>query len=63
MSITEGLQKKLLEYQKNEITEYHIYKKIAKTIKVSENQQIVEKIAADEYRHYNDWKKYTKQDV
>ena len=57
------IKEKLLVYQKNEITEHHIYVKLAETMGSSENRNVLEKIAADELRHYHDWKKYTQQDV
>jgi VIT1/CCC1 family predicted Fe2+/Mn2+ transporter len=50
-------------FQRTEITEYHIYKRLAKSIKNPENRLIMEQIAEDELRHSEDWKKYTQQDV
>ena len=50
-------------FQRIEITEYHIYKRLAKSIKDPENRLIMEKIAEDELRHSEDWKKYTQQDI
>ena len=50
-------------FQRIEITEYHIYKRLAKSIKNPENRLIMEQIAEDELRHSEDWKKYTQQDV
>jgi VIT1/CCC1 family predicted Fe2+/Mn2+ transporter len=63
MNISEDLRKKLLVFQKNEITEYHIYMKLAKKIGLPENQRILESIANDELRHYNAWRTHTKQDI
>ena len=63
MSISDEIRRKLLAYQGNEITEYHIYKKLAQTIKSPENRQVLEKIAGDELRHYHEWREYTQQDV
>jgi len=63
MSISDEIRRKLLVYQGNEITEYHIYKKLAQTIKSPENRQVLEKIAGDELRHYHEWREYTQQDV
>lgn len=59
----EATKAELLHYQQNEITEHHIYTKLAHTLKSSENRKILEEIAADELRHYGVWKTYTKQDV
>ena len=50
-------------FQRIEITEYHIYKRLAKSIKNPENRLIMEQIAEDELRHSEDWKKYTQQDI
>lgn len=63
MQLTEELRKKVLLFQETEITEYHIYKRLAQNNTVKENAKILNKIAEDELRHYNGWKKYTKQDV
>jgi VIT1/CCC1 family predicted Fe2+/Mn2+ transporter len=63
MNISEDLRKKLLVFQKNEITEHHIYMKLAKKIRLPENQRILESIANDELRHYNAWRTHTKQDI
>lgn len=50
-------------FQRIEITEYHIYKRLAKSIKDPENRLILEKIAEDELRHSEDWKKYTQREI
>jgi VIT1/CCC1 family predicted Fe2+/Mn2+ transporter len=63
MNLDASLMQKLLTFQRNEITEHHIYSRLAKTIKSPENQAVLEKIAADELKHYNLWKTYTNQDV
>jgi VIT1/CCC1 family predicted Fe2+/Mn2+ transporter len=63
MSISEEIRRKLLTYQKNEITEYHIYRRLARTVSSPENRRILENIAADELRHYGVWRIHTQQDV
>jgi len=63
MSIAPEIQDQLLAHQRNEITEYHIYSNLAKSLKSSENQQILEEIAQQELRHYHIFKKYTQKDV
>jgi len=63
MELTPTLRQTLLTYQKVEITEHHIYLNLAKKTKSSENRQVLEAIARDELRHYQDWKKHTGQDV
>jgi VIT1/CCC1 family predicted Fe2+/Mn2+ transporter len=63
MDLSNTQRKRLLNFQKNEITEYHIYKKLARKIKDPENRSILEKIAEDELRHYHVWRKHTQEDV
>ncbi len=53
----------ILTAQKNEITEYFIYKKLARSTKDPHNKKILKEIAEDEWKHYNFWKKYTDSDV
>ncbi|MBN1369395.1 MAG: hypothetical protein JW954_04075 [Dehalococcoidaceae bacterium] len=54
---------RILEAQQNEITEYHIYRKLASKIKDPHNSQILDAISQDELRHHNIWKEYTQRDV
>jgi VIT1/CCC1 family predicted Fe2+/Mn2+ transporter len=63
MEIGEEIHEMLLAYQEDEITEHHIYTRLAETIESPENRQILEKIAADELHHYQRWRTYTQQDV
>jgi VIT1/CCC1 family predicted Fe2+/Mn2+ transporter len=63
MGITNEIRQQLLVYQRNEITEHHIYTMLAKAIKSPENRRVLETIAADELRHYHDWREHTQQDV
>ena len=63
MQLSESIRRQVLIFQQTEITEHHIYKRLAKKISSPENAQILEQIAEDELRHYNGWKKYTNQDV
>jgi len=63
MNLSEDLRQKLLAFQRNEITEHHIYGQLARTIKSPENRRILEKIAQDELQHYHRWRSYTQQDV
>jgi VIT1/CCC1 family predicted Fe2+/Mn2+ transporter len=53
----------LLGMQQGEITEHHIYKKIAATQKDTHNREVLTRIAQDELGHYGIWKRYTHQDV
>ncbi|HJS20420.1 MAG TPA: VIT1/CCC1 transporter family protein [Anaerolineales bacterium] len=63
MQLSESVREQVLNFQRTEITEYHIYKRLAKKVNTPENAKIIQQIAEDELRHYNGWKKYTNQDV
>lgn len=63
MKIDETTKSMMRKYQKNEITEYHIYRRLAKVVKGSENKKILERIAEDEMRHYNQWRTCTNTDI
>jgi VIT1/CCC1 family predicted Fe2+/Mn2+ transporter len=63
MTITQETKEQLLIYQKNEITEHHIYQKLAQTVQEAENSAVLAQIAEDELSHYRDWRQYTGQDV
>jgi VIT1/CCC1 family predicted Fe2+/Mn2+ transporter len=58
-----GLIATLLAMQRGEITEHHIYKKIAAAQKDPHNREVLNRIAQDELGHYGIWKRYTQQDV
>ena len=63
MSQEESIGHIIEAFQRAEITEYHIYKQLAKSIKDPENSEILNQIADDERRHAEDWKKYTQRDI
>jgi VIT1/CCC1 family predicted Fe2+/Mn2+ transporter len=63
MQLTEETIKQILAFQRTEITEYHMYTRLAKKINVPENARVMERIAQDELRHYNEWKQYSGRDV
>jgi VIT1/CCC1 family predicted Fe2+/Mn2+ transporter len=58
-----GQLKALKSFQKNEITEYHIYTKLSGVIKDENNSAILEKIGREEKAHYEIWKKYSGLDI
>lgn len=62
-AIPDPVRAQLLRYQQTEITEHHIYKRLARRLKDGENARILAQIAEDERKHYNVWKQYTGQDV
>ncbi|MBN2019716.1 MAG: hypothetical protein JW749_05770, partial [Sedimentisphaerales bacterium] len=53
----------ILEFQKNEITEHFIYKKLARFVKDAHNRDILEKISEEELNHYRILKKYSETDL
>ncbi|MDD5085177.1 MAG: VIT1/CCC1 transporter family protein [Candidatus Omnitrophica bacterium] len=59
----EDIRKRILGFQKNEITEYHIYTRLALSVKDSHNSEVLKRIADDELRHYGIWKKHSQEDV
>jgi len=63
MQIAEEIRERILVFQRIEITEYHIYKRLAEKINSPENAKIVAQIASDELRHYEGLKNYSGQDV
>jgi vacuolar iron transporter family protein len=54
---------RLLALQRSEITEHHIYTKIAAATAEPGNRDVLTRIAAEELGHYGIWKRYTGQDV
>src|SRR5690554_4736347 len=57
------LENLILKFQKNEITEYYIYKKLSQWIKAEKNSEILTEIAADEHSHYKKWKEISGKNV
>jgi VIT1/CCC1 family predicted Fe2+/Mn2+ transporter len=60
---TDKQTEQIKKFQKNEITEFHIYNRLAKKIKNKENREVLEKIANEEHAHYGFWKTYTGSEV
>jgi VIT1/CCC1 family predicted Fe2+/Mn2+ transporter len=60
--VNEPLRQRLLAYQRNEITEHHIYRKLARRA-APENRSVLEQMAEHELRHYHAWRTHTRQDV
>lgn len=57
------LRKRILKFQRNEITEHLIYEKLSRSVRDRHNSGVLKRISGDELRHYNVWKKYTGEDV
>ncbi|UCG35490.1 MAG: VIT1/CCC1 transporter family protein [Candidatus Omnitrophota bacterium] len=63
MELSADLKKAVLTAQKNELTEYIIYKKLAAIIKDEHNNKLLAQISQDELRHHNFWQKLTNRSV
>ncbi len=48
----------IIEAQRNEVTEYHIYKSLARQARDLSNKKLLEQIAAEELEHYRFWMSY-----
>ncbi|MBN1914044.1 MAG: VIT1/CCC1 transporter family protein, partial [Candidatus Omnitrophica bacterium] len=59
-----GKDKKIIKgFQKNEITEYLVYKALSRLAKNGHNRAVLEKISKEELSHYHIWHKYTGEKV
>lgn len=56
MALPPEIRKHILTFMENEITEYHIYRRLAAQETHPENRALLERIAEDEKRHYETWK-------
>ncbi|MBN2224870.1 MAG: VIT1/CCC1 transporter family protein [Deltaproteobacteria bacterium] len=64
--MTEELSKinrRIIALQKDEATEHIIYQRLARTITDTHNREILSRIAEDEKRHYDFWRKISGRDV
>lgn len=62
-AISQDLIERLKKFQRVEITEYHIYRRLAADTADSHNREVLEKIASDEHSHYLLWKKFTGSEI
>ena len=60
-SLDSSIMSKIRTFQRNEITEYVVYKKLAEIDE--KNRKLLEKIANDELGHYKFWRNYTGVDM
>ena len=63
MAVNPKLHRQLLQFQRNEITEHHIYRKLSRVVRDSANRAVLSRISEEELEHYHVWKKYTGEDV
>jgi len=63
MPLSPEIRSRILSFQRNEITEYHIYSRLAELVPSAENRAVLRKIAEDEKRHYEIWKALSGEDV
>lgn len=61
--ISPEIRQQLIYAQREEITEYHIYSKLAEQTKDDKNKKVLNQIAADELKHYKLWEAYTNKEV
>jgi vacuolar iron transporter family protein len=61
--ISPEIRQQLIFAQREEITEYHIYSKLAEQTKDAGNRKVLRQIAADELKHYKLWGAYTNKEV
>ncbi len=63
MEIDQTMMEKMLIFQRLELEGFHSYKKLSKSIKDRTNRDTILRIASEEMKHYDMWKKYTGRDV
>ncbi len=56
--ISPEMQRRILVFQRTEITEHHIYQRLARRMD-GKNREVLERIALDEKRHAGVWQRYT----
>jgi len=57
--LDETLRQRLIKTQHNEITEYHVYSRLARGLKNAHNRDVLEQIAEEERQHYEFWRDRT----
>ena len=61
--ISEKALKIIEKMQQNELNESIIYKEIAKSTKDQHNKDVLNRLASEEQKHYEIWKKYTNKEL
>ncbi len=57
------VRSQIIKAQRAEITEYHIYKRLAQKTKNELNKKVLSQIAEDELGHYKIWMKYSEREL
>ncbi|MFQ6053708.1 MAG: VIT1/CCC1 transporter family protein [Candidatus Bathyarchaeia archaeon] len=60
--LDEEIRRRILSFQRNEITEHIVYNKLAQKMEGG-NAEVLRRISKDELRHYNEWKEYTRAEA
>ena len=63
MGIEDDLQEKLLGFQRNELTEHHIYSRLAVVVRSPENRESLARIAQQELDHYQFGREHTGREL
>ena len=61
--IDEQVKRAILKAQRNEITEYHVYRRLAERIKDQHNKEVLARIGEEEMVHANFWRRYSGKEV
>ena len=60
--LDDNVKRALLIFPKKEITEHIVYKRLAEKAD-GKNADVLKRISHDELRHYNEWRRFTLEDV
>ncbi|MCL4359826.1 VIT1/CCC1 transporter family protein [Patescibacteria group bacterium] len=62
-SLPHAVKTELLKAQRNEITEYYVYSRLAASVRNKQNQKTLYSIASEEQHHAETWQRYTDTSV
>ena len=57
------IKRKILGFQRNEITEHYVYRMLSWLAKGERNREVLRRISDEEKKHYGIWKGYTGEEV
>ena len=55
--LDQEIEREIIIAQRDEITEHAVYKRLSISVTDSHNRGVLDRIAEDELKHYNFWKK------